>query len=110
MPLAYEADKACSNNETDHACDGACEGYQRQRKGLSPNARGKAGDGGDGQICRFNDEPRDAGIPRAAGGLKPSSHGKRIAFDGTGRRVIDGSFTATRDLASEIGINEFVTR
>ena len=59
---------------------------------------------------RFNDEPRDAGILRAAGGLKPSSHGKRIAFDGTGRRVIDGSFTATRDLASEIGINGFVTR
>jgi len=29
---------------------------------------------------------------RAAGGLKPSSQGKRIAFDGPGRTVIDGPF------------------
>ena len=31
---------------------------------------------------RFNDALRDAGILRMADGLKPSSHGKRIAFDG----------------------------
>ncbi len=30
----------------------------------------------------FNDELRDAGILRAADGLKPSSQGKRVAFDG----------------------------
>ena len=28
---------------------------------------------------RFNDELRNAGILRAADGLKPSAHGKRIA-------------------------------
>ena len=29
---------------------------------------------------RFNDELRNAGILRAADGLKPSSQGKRVAF------------------------------
>ena len=43
---------------------------------------------------KFNDELRKAGILRAADGLKPSSHGKRIAFDGPGRTVIDGPFAA----------------
>jgi len=43
---------------------------------------------------RFNDELRDAGILLAADGLKPSAYSKRIAFDGTGRRVIDGPFAA----------------
>ncbi len=38
---------------------------------------------------RFNDELRDAGILLAADGLKPSSQGKRVAFDGPGRTVID---------------------
>ncbi len=46
---------------------------------------------------RFNDALREAGILRAADGLKPSSQGKRIAFDGLGRRVIDGPFAATRE-------------
>ena len=49
---------------------------------------------------RFNDELRDAGILLAADGLKPSSAGKRIAFDGPGRTVIDGPFAATRELVA----------
>ncbi|NTF79722.1 YciI family protein [Agrobacterium rhizogenes] len=49
---------------------------------------------------RFNDELRDAGILVTADGLKPSSHGKRIAFDGPGRTVIDGPFTETRELVA----------
>jgi YCII-related domain len=40
---------------------------------------------------KFNDELRNAGILRAADGLKPSSQGKRVAFDGPRRRVIDGA-------------------
>ena len=43
---------------------------------------------------RFNDELRNAGIMLTADGLKPSSQGKRIAFDGPGRTVIDGPFAA----------------
>ena len=49
---------------------------------------------------RFNDELREAGILRAADGLKPSSQGKRIAFDGPGRTVIDGPFAHPRELVA----------
>jgi hypothetical protein len=49
---------------------------------------------------RFNDELRNAGILRVADGLKPSSQGKRIAFDGSGRTVIDGPFAQTRELVA----------
>jgi hypothetical protein len=49
---------------------------------------------------RFNDELRKAGILLAADGLKPSSEGKRIAFDGPGRTVSDGPFAETRELVA----------
>ena len=35
-----------------------------------------------------------------ADGLKPSSHGKRVAFDGADRTVIDGPFAATSELVA----------
>lgn len=49
---------------------------------------------------RFNDELQAAGILRAADGLKPSSYGKRVAFDGTARLVIDGPFAETKELVA----------
>ena len=49
---------------------------------------------------RFNEELRNAGVLLAADGLKPSSQGKRIAFDGPGRTVIDGPFAETRELVA----------
>lgn len=49
---------------------------------------------------KFNNELRDAGILLTADGLKPSAHGKRIAFDGRGRRVIDGPFAETKELVA----------
>ena len=49
---------------------------------------------------RFNDELRNAGILRDADGLKPSSYGKRVAFDGQTRTVIDGPFAAARELVA----------
>ena len=49
---------------------------------------------------RFNDELREAGILLAGEGLKPSAHGKRVAFDGPGRTVIDGPFAHTRELVA----------
>ena len=49
---------------------------------------------------RFNDELRSAGILIAADGLEPSSRGKRVAFDGARRTVIDGPFPATRELVA----------
>lgn len=49
---------------------------------------------------RFNEELRQAGILRLADGLKPSSQGKRVAFDGAARTVIGGPFAQTRELVA----------
>jgi hypothetical protein len=49
---------------------------------------------------RFNEELRNAGVLLTADGLKPSSQGKRIVFDGPGRSVIDGPFAETRELVA----------
>lgn len=48
----------------------------------------------------FNQELADAGIMQAGEGLKPSSQGKRVAFDGPRRAVIDGPFPATSELVA----------
>jgi hypothetical protein len=52
------------------------------------------------EMGRFNDELQKAGILRFADGLKPSSEGKRVAFDGSGRTVIDGPFAQPRELVA----------
>jgi hypothetical protein len=49
---------------------------------------------------KFNEELVKAGILCMADGLMPSSQGKRVAFDGPGRTVIDGPFAATRELVA----------
>ena len=49
---------------------------------------------------KFNEELVNAGIMLAGDGLKPSSHGKRVAFDGSRRTVIDGPFAETRELVA----------
>lgn len=49
---------------------------------------------------RFNAELVEAGVMLAGDGLKPSSEGKRVAFDGPGRSVIDGPFAQTRELVA----------
>jgi hypothetical protein len=49
---------------------------------------------------KFNVELVSAGILRAGEGLKPSSAGKRVAFDGSGRTVSDGPFAATSELVA----------
>jgi hypothetical protein len=55
---------------------------------------------------KFNDELRNAGILQDADGLKPSSEGKRIAFNGSARTVIDGPFGNARDLVAGFWIWE----
>jgi hypothetical protein len=52
------------------------------------------------EMGKFNDELSKAGILRAGDGLKPSSQGKRVAFDGSRRTVIDGPFVETRELVA----------
>jgi len=49
---------------------------------------------------RYNEELVSAGIMLAGEGLHPSSKGKRVAFDGPGRTVIDGPFAATGELVA----------
>jgi len=49
---------------------------------------------------RFNEELCKAGIMEAGEGLKPSSAGARIRFDGDRRTVIDGPFAETKELVA----------
>jgi hypothetical protein len=49
---------------------------------------------------KFNEELVKAGVMLTGDGLKPSSQGKRIAFEGPKRTVIDGPFAETRELVA----------
>jgi hypothetical protein len=55
---------------------------------------------------KFNEELAKAGIMLTGDGLKPSAQGKRVAFDGPGRTVIDGPFAETRELVAGFWIWE----
>ncbi|MFD0986164.1 YciI family protein [Methyloligella solikamskensis] len=52
------------------------------------------------EMGKFNEELVAAGILLDGDGLKPSKDGKRVAFDGKSRKVIDGPFTETRELVA----------
>lgn len=49
-------------------------------------------------MTRFNEDLANAGILLAGEGLKPTSYGARVQFDGPSRRVIDGPFAETKEL------------
>jgi hypothetical protein len=49
---------------------------------------------------KYNEELAKAGIMKAGEGLHPSSKGKRVAFDGARRTVIDGPFAETKELVA----------
>ena len=49
---------------------------------------------------KFNEELAKAGIIQAGEGLHPSAKGKRVAFDGPSRTVIDGPFSETGELVA----------
>ena len=55
---------------------------------------------------KYNEELINAGIMVGGDGLKPSSQGKRIAFDGASRTVTDGPFAETRELVAGFWIWE----
>ena len=48
----------------------------------------------------YNEELVNAGIMQAGDGLKPSSEGKRVAFNGADRTVIDGPFPVVNELVA----------
>lgn len=51
-------------------------------------------------MMAFNEELVKAGVMQGGDGLKPSSAGKRIRFDGASRTVVDGPFAATGELVA----------
>ena len=55
---------------------------------------------------RYNEELVNAGVLLAGEGLQPSARGKRVAFDGPSRAVIDGPFAATRELVAGLWLWE----
>lgn len=57
-------------------------------------------------MTKFNEELVNAGIMLGGEGLKPTSQGKRVAFDGSKRTVIDGPFAETRELVAGFWIWE----
>ena len=50
------------------------------------------------ETMRFNEEMMKAGVLLDAGGLWPSSQGKRLRVEGTTRQITDGPFTETKEL------------
>ncbi len=52
------------------------------------------------EMGNYNQELFDAGVLLDGEGLQPSSNGKRVAFDGASRTVIDGPFAATSELVA----------
>jgi len=48
---------------------------------------------------KYNEDLINAGIMQGGDGLKASSHGKRINFDGASRTVIDGPFPTNEVVA-----------
>lgn len=52
------------------------------------------------QMTAYNEELVEAGVMLAGEGLKPSSEGARVRFDGERRMVIDGPFAETRELVA----------
>ena len=58
------------------------------------------------QMTRFNEELADAGVLVALDGLRPTSHGAKVRFEGARRTVIDGPFTEAKELVAGFWILE----
>jgi hypothetical protein len=52
------------------------------------------------EMAKFNEEMLKAGVMLAGDGLKPSSQGVRIQYDGKQRTVVDGPFSETKELVA----------
>ena len=55
---------------------------------------------------QFTEELVKAGVLVAGAGLKPTAEGKRIAFEGASRTVIDGPFAETKEVVAGFSIWE----
>jgi len=52
------------------------------------------------EMGAFNEQLVKAGVMLAGDGLRPSSHGKRVKFNGSEKRVTDGPFPETKELVA----------
>jgi hypothetical protein len=52
------------------------------------------------EMMKFNEQLVKAGVMLAGEGLRPSSKGARVRFDGKKRTVIDGPFAETKELVA----------
>jgi hypothetical protein len=52
------------------------------------------------EMGRFNEKLVEAGVMLMAEGLRPSSKGVRVRFEGKQRTVIDGPFAETKELVA----------
>jgi hypothetical protein len=52
------------------------------------------------KMGKYNEELVNAGVMLAGEGLQPSAKGKRVAFSGSKRKVIDGPFSETKELVA----------
>lgn len=50
------------------------------------------------QMMAYNEALINAGIMTGGEGLQPSSRGKRVHFEGSGTRIIDGPFAEAKEL------------
>jgi hypothetical protein len=106
----FEGTMSASENPVRRSDAGPMRPAQTRRRTMRVMVLVKATDDSDKRVLpmtemfeamgRYNDELCKAGIRRMADGLKPSSQGKRIAFGGPGRTVIDGPFAETRELVA----------
>lgn len=62
------------------------------------------------EMGRFHEELAKAGILRDASGLKPSSAGWRIRYDGKKTSFVDGPFAETKELIAGYSIIEVDSR
>jgi hypothetical protein len=58
----------------------------------------------------FFEEGVKAGVILGGEGLKPTSHGKRIRYEGAKRSVIDGPFTESKEIVAGYAILQYASR
>jgi len=62
------------------------------------------------EMGKFNEELIKAGVMLAGEGLRPSSKGTRVSFNGSKRSVVDGPFAETKELVAGFWILQAKTR
>lgn len=62
------------------------------------------------EMGTYNEQLVEAGVLRAADGLKPSSKGAKVVFKGKKPTVIDGPFTETKELVAGFWIIDVASR